>query len=440
MGGRHRSPGPMGTSSDTNTGQPPGPAGYDPRKQAKELHAANAQEIVRASLPFVIEHMTAAQFNRMQRVLDAEVVDPVVKAEADAVYARSTKYSGSLVFHDAALVHRYEQMMQHYVYINDADKRIRLDLKEILDPDALKPVTDNPDEARYLERVARTLAEKGIWLRFEPKLVRDRDDPSRHVLDPRAYDVWLSIGPDGDAIDTTSELTINNGRITREALLNTKLLGAGYYQCVYTGPVQRALEKEARRLEIDIQSGLEQHWELAKIRRDAPPFVAGISDLLGGADFPDESIWQGPHKLVMRALELNVSGNVKASQAFLVQAGLAAHSAAKLLADYINDTSTGAERAAKAARVVKVAAEVTEAALTVYGAYAGFGAIGAAEGGMEAKGARLVTQFEKDNPEFAAELRQVKVVRSPKGSIGGGVKPGSSSGAGQGLLNKDPGF
>jgi hypothetical protein len=159
------------------------------------LGAADAQSLVRAALPLVFEHLTSAQLRQMQKVLDAAVVDPVVKAEADALYTQSVTYSGSLTFHDAALVRRSDRAMEHYIYVTEADKRIRLDFNELIDANALKPVTDNPDEAAYLERVRKTLVNKGVWLRFAPRLVRDREDPSRHVLDARSFDVWLSSPP-----------------------------------------------------------------------------------------------------------------------------------------------------------------------------------------------------------------------------------------------------
>jgi hypothetical protein len=431
MGGHHHPPGPLGTASNADVGRGPGLAGYDPRHQAKALNAADARTLVKSALPAVLPQMTAAQLRQMQTVLDAAVVDPVVKAEADALYRRAVSYVGSLTVRDPVLVRRADRAMRHYVYVTEADKRIRLDYTKLLDPDALTPVTDNPDEAAYLARVKQTLANRGVWLRFAPKLVRDPEDPSHHVVDPRAFDVFLSLGPNGDTIPT------KDGRLTRETLLGTTLFGAGYYTNVDRGAVQRALDREVRRLQIEIEAGWEQHIELARIRRDAPPLVAGISDLLGGADFPDESIWEGPRKLVLRAMQLNTGGNVKASRAFLMQAGLLTRQAGRLVAEYIDDTSAGAERAAKAAKVVKVAAQVTEAALTVYGAY---GVLAAGEGALEVRAVRAVGQFERDNPEFAAELRQVRYVPQPKGTVLGGVKPGTSSGAGQGLLNKDPGF
>src|SRR4029453_13695857 len=108
----------------------------------------------------------------------------------------------------------------------------------------------------------------------------------------------------------------------------TTALGAGYYDHVSTGPVKTALDRETRRLLSEIDTGWGQHILVAKIRREAP-IVTGVSDTLGGADFPDQSIWQQPHKLVMRAMDLNTAGNVRGAQAFLVAAAVVTRNAGK---------------------------------------------------------------------------------------------------------------
>jgi hypothetical protein len=92
--------------------------------------------------------------------------------------------------------------------------------------DALKPVTDNPDEAEYLGRVRNTLESKGIWLRFDNQLVRDPEEHGRWIVDPRTFRAWLCVGYDGDAIPT------NDGQLDREEMLGTALFGAGYYDAV----------------------------------------------------------------------------------------------------------------------------------------------------------------------------------------------------------------
>jgi hypothetical protein len=406
------------------------------RSRATALKAADARALLQASLPFALEHMSAEEVGQMQRVLDAAVVNPEVRKEADELHRRSViAQSGSHVNRDPAMVRRAEEATENLVPISESDKRIRLDFESLLSSDALTPRTDNADEGAYLARVRQTLAAKGAWLRFEPKLVRDPEDPSRHIIDPRAFEAWLSLGPDGDAIPTKS------GELTRDALIGTTAIGAGYYERVDQGPAQSALDHEIQRLLGDIESGVDQHNMLAKIRRDAFPGVAEAADLLGGADFPDRSIWDEPHKLVLRAMEMNVGGNVSGSQAFLVAAAILTRNAARLLADYIDDTSTGVERAVTVLKVAKTAGEVAEVGLAVTGVVglargavglAGGAGAGAVASDIDVAAEQLARRYAAANGIHAEELSDVRWVSQPRGSVGGGVKPGGSSGAGTG--------
>lgn len=367
----------------------PGPTG---RQGAKTLKAADARTVLQASLPFVLDHMTGQQVQQMQRALDAAVVNPNVRS-----------------------------------------KPIRLDFEALLTPEALQAKTDNPDEAAYLETVRQTLATRGVWLRFAPKLVRDPEDPSRHVIDARTFEAWLSLGPDGETIPTES------GRLTRDALLGTTLLGAGYYRRVHQGAEQSALDTEIRRLVGQIETGLTEHQRLVKRREDAFVGVAEISDALGGADLPDRSIWDQPRQFVLRAMDLNVGGNIKGSQAFLVTAAILTRNAGQLLADYIAASSAGAQKAVAVLKVVKTAGEVAEFGLAVTGvvgvvrrAAGAAGASAATGGSVDAAAERVVRQYVAENPAIAGDLARVRWVPGPKGSVGGGVKPGSSAGAGTG--------
>jgi hypothetical protein len=108
------------------------------------LRAADARTILRASLPFVLEHMTDEQVQQMQRVLDAAVVNPVVRKEAEDLYRRSiVAQSGSLTSRDPRMVRRAERAMERFISVTEADKRIRLDFKALLTPEALQATTDN---------------------------------------------------------------------------------------------------------------------------------------------------------------------------------------------------------------------------------------------------------------------------------------------------------
>ncbi len=260
------------------------------------------------------------------------------------------------------------------------------------------------------------------------------------MIDPRTFQMWLSVGCDGDAILTET------GLLNRKAILGAQIFGVGYYDEVHRGPVERALEKETKRLLSEIESGRDQHNMLAKIRREAFPGVAAASDLLGGADFPDRSIWDPPFKFVIKAMDHNVGGNVSVTEGYLIVAAIATRNAAQLLAAYIDDTSEGAERAVTILKVVKVAAEVAEVGLLIA---SGVGVIGAGakvagtkavtttarNQAVDAAAERFIAQRLAKDPGLAAELAQgVRVVPGPKGTVlGRGVKPGQSTGHGGGF-------
>jgi len=413
------------------------------------LKAADARTILQAQLPFVLKLMTDEQIQQMQRVLDAAVVNPGVEKEAGDFYQRAVVRYGSVFTRDETLVHRGDRVMKSFIAVNEADKRIRLDYKVLLTPDALKATTDNPDEAAYLAAVKKTLEATagGVWLRFAPMLVRDATDRSRQFLDGRTFEVWLSLGPDGDTIPTES------GRLTRDMLLKTTVLGAGYYRRVHKGPIQSALEKEIRRLISQIETGSMEHDMEAKRRRDAP-VVAKASDVLGGADFPSRSIWDQPHKFVLRAMELNVGGNVTRSPAYLFTAGILTRNAAWLLAQYIEDTNTGAERAVTVLKVAKTAGHIAEVGLGVMGGVGVVrglvrgGAAIAGDAGAAAVADASTSWVGAAEPLDAAEERMVNQyvaehggspsvgVTKPAGygrSVSGNVKGGHSAGYGEGF-------
>lgn len=406
------------------------------RQKAIELKAADAKVLLNSSLPFVFKLMTPAQIQQVQKVLDAAVVNPEVNRKYKELRQKSiTAQSGNIVLRDEKIVRQADRLVETYMIpLDEWDKRIRLDFAKLLTHDALKPTTDNPDEAAYLLKIRNTLANRGVWLRIGQPYVRDKEDLSRHMIDPRTFEVWLSVGPDGDTIPT------QNGQLTREALLKTTIFGAGYWEEVHQGRTQKALEKEINRLLREIDSGIMQHNMLASIRRQAFPGVAKVSDWLGGADFPDRSIWDHPHKLVLKAMDLNVGGNVSASQAYLVVAAIATRNAAQLIADYIDDTSTGAERAVTILKVAKTAGEVAEVGLAVTGVGAvvrqGAKMVGtktAKDKAVDAAAEKLVNQMIAKDPSLATDLAQVRWVPGPKGTVlGRGVKANQSTGHGTG--------
>lgn len=333
------------------------------------------------------------------------MVDPAIKQEVDALYQRALTRSGNLVVKDPAMIRRSERVMQTYIWVKESDKRVRLDYKALLTSDALTPRTDNPDEAEYLARVRRTLESRGVWLRFEKKYIRDPEDMSRRVLSPRYFDAWLTLGPDGDGIPTKT------GRLDREALLGTTVLGAGYYTEVHQGLTQSALEKEFRKVTNAIESVEEQHRALAKIRRDARIGVVAISDTFGGAKFPDASFTAPARRLLTKALEFNIGGFVYGSRALLIAAAICARSAAVQLSVYIDDTSSGVERAVITLKVVVVVTAVVEIAL-------GYGLVRRAGSAAVTQARKQVfSKFAAQNPAFMAEVDSITWVPVGEGRL-----------------------
>jgi hypothetical protein len=406
------------------------------RNRAVSLQAATIGEALRIAdfLP-ILPQLTSAQRQKLQRYLDAAVVDPAVRNEASALYQKGTKYYGELVVVDPEMKRRAQRVMGDFIPVSDLDDCVRLNFTQMLDASAFTPTTDDPDEAEYLGVIRKTLEARGVWLRLAPKRVRDAQDPSRWVSDPRHFEVWLSLGARGDTIPTKS------GRIDREALLGTRIFGAGYYVHVDRGPVQTALEREVRRLSSEIDDGMEQHVQLARIRRQAATGVVAVSDVLGGADFPSDEIWKGPSQLLLRAMDLKAAGKIYGCRALLVVAALSVRNAAQLLSRFVDNTTSGAERAVKVLKVARTAGKVAEVALIVTGVgavavgLAKSGAVAVTEASVDAIAERTVARYLARNPELASELSQVRLVPGPKGTILGGVKGGHSAGVGTGFTS-----
>jgi hypothetical protein len=369
------------------------------RKRAIALKAADARALIQSSLPFVLPFLTSAQIGQVQKVLDAAVVNP----EAQKEYAdlrRKSVYetpNGRAIL-DQRLYDRSKKVFEEQIAVDESDKRVRLDFAKLLAPDALIPRTDNPDEAKYLNKVRNTLVSRGVWLRIGQPFVRRPDDPSAHMIDPRTFQVWLSLGPDGDAIPTPT------GQLTRDALLSTTVLGANYYREVYQGSIQSTLEKALKQVEVQIADGRDLHWEWQRHRDKAKPLVVPISDALGGASFPRITMWDPPHHLVLQALELNVGGNVKDSSQIAIYAAIVTEAATRVLDTYIEDTTAGAARAVKFLRILTIAGKIAETVLIVRALLGGLIRLMATEGAAEATvetGARTIANAGKNKSPAA---------------------------------------
>ena len=255
----------------------------------------------------------------------------------------------------------------------------------------------------------------------------------RNGPQPTVWEFWFSLGPDGDTITTDDAI------IDRDELFGTTMLGAGYYRAVTTGHVQTRLKQGLANLEAAYDSGWSLHMTLMRHRHEAAPLVPEVADALGGARFPDFSIWDRAHKLRMKALEANVGGNVLAAQVYLIVAAQAVEYNAQLLADYVGRTVGGAETAVKVLKVASKAGEVAEGVLLVVGVGAGVRVVRTAGSKVISQEARydaterLVARYAKRAGISEAELRSVRYVPQPRGTILGNVKGGHSAGYGEGF-------
>jgi len=385
------------------------------RKRAIDLGVVALSDLLTAAgYSSILAQLTAAQRQQLQRYLDAQVVDPAVQDAASAILQRGTKYYGNLVVTDPAAQREAENVMREYIPEQLLVDTTRIDLSKALDPKALTPTTDNPDEAAYLESVRKTLDRQGVWLRLAPKLVHDPQDPSRWIYDGKHFEVFLSLGPRGDAIPTKT------GRIDREALQSTLDIGANFRARVDEGAVLRELGRQVQLLSNQIQVGMAQHIEMTKIRGDAAIGVVAISDVLGGADFPSLDIWEGLNALVLSAVKLRNAGRTYGAANMLMVAAIGVRNAANLLNTYIDKTTTGAARSVKVLKVARAAGEVAGVVLAIASGAAIVSGGGATSGAVVGDTAvdeaanKVLAKYLARNPDLEAELNSVRVVRGPR--------------------------
>jgi hypothetical protein len=367
-----------------------GPTATYDRRRAIELKAAGARELINSALPAVLQIMTPAQLTQVQKVLDAAVVNPVINQEIQDLmkkYDPTPIGTHGQVYEDEEdkeIKRRAYKRAERKIPVTEADKRVRLDFTKLLAPDALKPTTDNPDEAAYLASVRTTLVSEGVWLRVDYKLVPNPDEPHHVMIDPRSFQVWLSLGSNGGPIPT------DTGRLTRDALLDTGRFATGYYDKVYRGSIQITLENAIKHVENMISTGETWH-EMEERNREEHPVCARIVDSgifapippswwgssvadlrrlsvdgMGLPDFPSMKIWDAPNRLVLQARKLNVGGNVKESSKLIFFAAMLTQHALKALAKYERATIAGTHRVLKILKIAETAGKIAEVVLVTH--------------------------------------------------------------------------
>jgi hypothetical protein len=396
------------------------------RQKAKELGARDAEALI-ATVPSLAKLLSKQQIAQFQKVLDAAVLNPIYEEEHKKAFKDSViSRAGNLVLYDQTKKRKAYGILAKRVRVSKNDQYIRVDHHKMLTADALVPRTNNPDETDYLAKVRHILISKGVWLRL-----RQPWEPQGR--DPRVWEFSFSLGYDGDTIETVDAI------IDRDELLHTAMLGSGYYDAVLTGPVQTKIKRTLSRLDVLYDNGWSLHMELIKNRNDAAPGVAKVSDWFGGANLANTTIWDRPHKLIMKARNANLAKDVITAQVYLVAAANAIDYNAQLLADYNGRTIDGAASAVKILKVAKTAGQVAEVALVLVGVGVGIKILRAAGGkAMSAEvryeaAEQLARRYAKKNGVSQAELRSVRYVPQPKGTVLGNIKGGHSTGYGKGF-------
>lgn len=335
------------------------------RDQAGKLGAMDAAKLIKHHLPTVEQKLTPPQRDKVQRVLDVDVLWPELnkkyqELDHKSVPAGQHHYPEGIKQRNPEIVRQRDQVWQQMqaLAIAEKDRQVRIDHEKLLTYDAFKPLSDNPDEAGYLIQVAQTLARRGAWLRVTPNRSHTAQTQLKHN-DPNRWHVWLSLGFDGQW-----EIPIGTGMLDRRALLDNVRFGAGYWTKVYRGPTLTLLEEAIDRVKYQREKGWNEHqwwWQ----HRNEFPIVSKVSDVFGGADWPDPIMWIEPITHITTANGLIHDGKLIEAGKFVALAAWQVHWRAQALQAYKDATLKGAQRAVDVLEIAAVAGEIAETVLTV---------------------------------------------------------------------------
>jgi hypothetical protein len=331
------------------------------RLRALKLGALPAPMFIAAEVPILPGRMTPKQIEKVQKVLDAGVLNPVINKEAKEIELRSiTVRIENQVMRDPKIVKQLEEKWAEYVNIAEKDKHIRLDHMKLIAPSAFKSKTDNPDEAAFLSKMRQIVSELGLWLRLDLKIMRDSTDRSRWFHDPRFMKGWISLGYNGEEIPTGYSL------IGREDIIRTAVFGKAYHDEVTYGKVRSILKATIKRLKNKVELGKIHHVELAKAQLESNPSAVGAAYLLGGmVGFPERSIWNRVDAAIQNAeASLGAQEHEKASE-FLFVAAFEIDAPLRKIDEFLNASMKGASRGAQIAEYVGIATAIIDAAFIV---------------------------------------------------------------------------
>jgi hypothetical protein len=398
------------------------------RKRAAELKAVDVRGLITASLPMVLPQLTAAHIDQLQRILDVAVINADIEGRGDALDRQSIK--GKIIhsdryLRDPAIVAQRDKVLTQRIIIKPGDHIIRLDYRKLLTHDALKPTSDNPDEAAYLLVVAEAYEHHGVYLELYSSaayMIRQMA-PS----DPRKWSVRLVLALKSGG----GEIKTSTGSLDRNALLSVGRLSAGYYQWVSDGPTLKALESALVHVKYQIEKGLNEHmwwWD----NRKEFPIVSKISDTFGGADWPAPDMWNQPRDIYLKAVKLSSNGKLTESGKFALLATYQTEWCARAVHEYAKATTKGASRVVTILEIVKVCGEIAGWILSLLAVGQGLIRLLSRKGGQAALQGGALRQLGGGQLQLPAggEATPVSVSsRIPKsgGASGGGGSSGGVS-------------
>lgn len=381
--------------------------------------ALDADKLLSVALPGIKQNQAADRtiVGRVQQVLDAalrnhEVVASFNAASHNAVIFKSPQ--GSMK--DSQLAARADRLPKTTVPIRKSDTRIRLNFHLLISPEQLRPTTDNPDETKYFRKLFEALVDRGVWLRIDHCWINSPGDISPSAKN--SFRAWLSYGADGPEIPSVG------GLLTREALLSVVVIGNGYYDEVYQGTILRKVSELIRNVDKQILEGKQLHQELTRLRQQATPGVASVSDVIGGTSFPDLKMWDLPFSLLLESMEHRSGGRLKESSKHVAMAAALTRLCSACLEEYSTKTNLGAEKAVRILEFLRKAGKVAECGLLIFGVYSVAARILARRAAAEAAGvatrrfanAQTMPQPISQSPTLRGYAGNARTIEQPLGS------------------------
>lgn len=398
----------------------------DERRKAIDLKAMDARDLIKAKFPAVLPQITTEQLDQVQRLIDIDSINADIDREWEELNRKSVigRTAEGHAVRDPSKG-APDLVLKKKIKITETGITVRLDFEKLLIRTALKPTTDNPDEASYLLKVWTALAQSGVWLhvyRNNSQLARTQFTAAN---DHRKWFATLWFGS-----DKRNEFKTDSGQLTREALLSAPLLGVGYLQYVHNGPTMKLLRTAMHSVnsKLLLIMKLYNDWTFendslrGRILEWGSTKVVGEGMLGLKIQAPDKRVWEEPRQLMNRATWLLDAGKVMEANKFVILAAYQAEWGAIALTEYINyikATQGSAGVILQALEAAERLGNIAEKLLLIRAMagglirLAGRGAVNAAEEGATTIAKRQVPSAPTTGPTAAYE----KVVKESETTI-----------------------